>query len=229
MSGRVNAAALVDLQWHRLRFIAMAHSTSCSLPTEGAPRHEIHGYVIASEDGMLADACGAMPPQLRNDADWAYFQAQLDLAQLVLVGRTSHDAAPSTGRRRRVVISRSAAALEQRDAVWWWNPNTLPWPLMLAQLLPAGGRVAVPGGQGAFNLLADLGAIDCFHLACAKGVRLPGGRPVFGAQAQGLSIEAVLAQLGLAAGPTVTLDPAGPVLLNVWRRHAPSVHAPSAV
>jgi hypothetical protein len=203
----------------------MPHSTSFSPPAEGAPRHEIHGYVIASEDGMLADATGAMPPQLRNDADWAYFQAQLDLAHLVLVGRTSHDAAPSTGRRRRVVMSRAVAALEQRGAVWWWNPNATPWPVMLARLLPMGGRVAVPGGQGAFNVLAHLGAFDCFHLARAMGVWLPDGRPVFGAQAKGLSIEAVLTQLGLAAEPTVTLDPAGPVLLNVWRRGTAAVQA----
>lgn len=71
---------------------------------------------------MIADSSGRMPEQLKNDADWAYFQSQLDLSQLVLVGRRSHDAAPSTGRRKRVVISRSVSDLDQRvNDVWWWK------------------------------------------------------------------------------------------------------------
>lgn len=180
--------------------------------------YEIHGYAIVSDDGMIADAAGAMPVQLRNDADWAYFQAQLDLSHMVLVGRRSHEAAPSTGRRRRVVMSRSASALEQRDNVWWWNPAAVSLADALARLLPSGGRVAVPGGQAVFDLLAHWRAFDQFHLSRAIGLSLPGGRPAFSAQAQGNSLESVLHEQGLSPSPNVTLDSQGPVVLAVWHR-----------
>src|SRR5271169_3255695 len=44
---------------------------------------EIHGYAIVSDDDRIADASGGMPTTLRNEADWAYFQAELDRADLV--------------------------------------------------------------------------------------------------------------------------------------------------
>lgn len=183
-----------------------------------SPSYQVHGYAIVSDDGMIAGADGHMPAALRNDADWAYFQSQLDLSQLVLVGRRSHEAAPSTGRRRRVVVSRSAASLELRGHAWWWNPAAVSFVAMLSQLLPEGGRIAVPGGQGVFDLLGEWGAFDQFHLTRAQGVKLPGGHPAFSAQARLGSVENVLAAQGLHPGPEVTLDAAGPVVLSVWNR-----------
>ena len=35
----------------------------------------IHGLAIVSRDDRIADAAGAMPDSLRNEADWAYFQS----------------------------------------------------------------------------------------------------------------------------------------------------------
>ena len=63
---------------------------------------EIHGYAIVSDDDRIADASGAMPEALRNEADWAYFQAGLDAADWVALGRASHEAAPNLRRRRRL-------------------------------------------------------------------------------------------------------------------------------
>lgn len=190
------------------------------MPDPTIQRHTLHGYAIVSDDGMIADATGTMPAALKNDADWAYFQAQLDLCQLVMVGRRSHEAAPSTGRRNRVVLSRSVPALEQRQGVWWWNPEALPLHQALGRLLPQGGRVAVPGGQAAFDLLARRRAFDQFHLSRAPGVLLPGGQPVFSAQAAGATLESVLRGQGLAPAPAVTLDAQAPVVLQVWSRPA---------
>jgi dihydrofolate reductase len=185
------------------------------------PLHEVHAYAIVSADGMIADASGEMPDELKNDADWAYFQSQLDLSELVIVGRRSHEAAPSTGRRRRVVLSGSVASLEQRRSVWWWNPSALPLSTLLEQLLPAGGRVAVPGGQGVFDFLARERAIDRFHLSRALSVRLPGGHPAFSAQADGTPLDHVLGEQGLHPGPTLTIDAHAPVVLTVWHRRPP--------
>ncbi len=47
----------------------------------------IEGYVILSADGMLADASGIMPPQLKFDADQKFFEAALDRADLIVHGR----------------------------------------------------------------------------------------------------------------------------------------------
>ena len=80
---------------------------------------EIHGYAIVSRDDRIADFSGAMPDSLRNDADWAYFQAGLDAADWVALGRASHAAAPNPKRRRRLVVSRSARGLESRDDGVW--------------------------------------------------------------------------------------------------------------
>ena len=43
---------------------------------------QIHGYAIISDDDRIADSGGRTPPSLRNDADWAYFQRELDGADL---------------------------------------------------------------------------------------------------------------------------------------------------
>jgi hypothetical protein len=48
---------------------------------------EIHGYAIASDDDRIADAGGAMPKALHNEADWAYFQAELDRSDLIAYSR----------------------------------------------------------------------------------------------------------------------------------------------
>jgi dihydrofolate reductase len=187
---------------------------------EGAfPRaYELCGYAIVSDEGMIADADGTMPAQLRNDADWAYFQAELDRAQLVLLGRLSHLAAPNPRRRPRLVVSASVASLERRPEAWWWNPAALALPAVLERLLPQGGRVAVPGGTGVFDLVLRHGAFAEFHLAHAVGVKIPGGRPAFSALGAGESAGSLLGRCGLQPGPPITLDPAAPVEMVVWRR-----------
>ena len=75
---------------------------------------EVHGYAIVSDDDCIADAGGAMPRALHNEADWDYFQRGLDLADLVVIGRTSHEVTPNRKGRRRLILSRQAAGLEQR-------------------------------------------------------------------------------------------------------------------
>ncbi len=83
---------------------------------------EVHGYAIVSADDRIADAQGQMPASLRNDADWAYFQSELDRADFVAIGRVSHEATPNPKRRRRIVLSRAARGLESRADAEWWNP-----------------------------------------------------------------------------------------------------------
>lgn len=178
-------------------------------------RVEIHGYAIVSDDDRIADAAGRMPDVLRNDADWAYFQAGLDRSALTVLGRLGHESNPNPKRRRRMIVSSSSSGLEQRDDGWWWNPQAVSWENAIAQVLPQGGEVAVPGGRRVFDLFLGIG-YDTFHLARAEGARLPGGVALFSACDQGLSAEAVLAKSGLTPSERRVLDPAAPVSLTVW-------------
>ncbi len=178
---------------------------------------EIHGYAIVTDDDRIAGADGATPAALRNEADWLNFQHELDRADLVVIGRRGHQANPNVKGRRRLVVSDAAAGLEARDGEIWWRPAALPWPEAAAALLPHGGRVAVPGGQGVFDLFLAIG-YDAFHLTRANGATAPGGRALFSACDQGLSAEVVLARAGLAAGERRVLDAAANVVLTIWRK-----------
>jgi hypothetical protein len=176
----------------------------------------LHGYAIVSGDDRIADADGILPEALKSAADWRYFQAELDRADLSLLGRVSHEAAPNPRRRRRLVVSGGVSGLVERPDAWWWNPADLPLADVLARLLPAGGRVAVPGGQGVFDLVRASGGFTAFHLTRKDAVTLPGGRTVFAACDRGMRAEAVLAGDNLAPGAAVELEPG--VMLTVWRR-----------
>ena len=179
-------------------------------------RVEIHGYAIVSDDDRIADAAGRMPEILRNDADWAYFQAGLDRSAVTVLGRLGHEANPNPRGRLRAIVSSASSGLERRDDGWWWNPQLLPWDQAIGRILPEGGEVAVPGGRRVFDLFLGIG-YDAFHLARAEGARIPGGVALFSLCDQGRSAEAVLAGRGMEPGPRQVLDPAAPVSLTVWR------------
>ncbi|WP_230533826.1 hypothetical protein [Microvirga roseola] len=178
---------------------------------------EVHGYAIISDDDRIADASGHTPEALRNDADWAYFQAGLDSSALTVLGRLGHEANPSPRGRLRMILSSSSPGLERRPDGWWWNPEKLPWDQAIRTMLPNGGRVAVPGGRRVFDLFLGIG-YDTFHLSRAEGVRVPGGVALFSACDQGRGAEALLAERGLRPGSRLILDPAVPVSLVIWRK-----------
>ena len=178
---------------------------------------EVHAYAIVSADDRIADARGQMPESLRNDADWTYFQAELDRADLIAIGRTSHEATPNARGRRRLILSRGVQGLEARKDGWWWNPRTLPGADVCARLLPEGGRAATPGGQAAFDVFLAIG-LTAFHLSRAERVRLPGGLGLFRACEEGRTADEVLASAGLRAGAETPIDPAAEVSLTLWRR-----------
>ena len=178
---------------------------------------EIHGYAIVTDDDRIADASGATPAALRNEADWLNFQRELDAADLIVLGRRGHEANPNVRGRRRLVVSNSARGLEKRGDETWWRPTEMVWSDLAADLLPTGGRVAVPGGQGVFDLFLAIG-YDAFHLTRGHGVTAPGGRALFSACDQGISAEAVLACAGLNPKEMKVLDPAANIALTVWRK-----------
>jgi hypothetical protein len=182
-----------------------------------APEIQIHGYAIVSADDRIADPQGKTPQALHNEADWAYFQRELDRADLVALGRLGHEANPNIKRRRRLVLSTGARGLEQRGDAWWWSPAKIAWREVTARLLPNGGRVAVPGGQSVFDLYMEIG-YEAFHLTRARRVSLGGGRALFAACDRGLSAQAVLRVAGLRPAAEETIDEAVDVSLTLWRK-----------
>ena len=140
---------------------------------------DIIGHAIVSADGMIADRAHRMPDALRNDADWRRFQAELDGAALVVLGRLGHEAHPNPGRRRLVVTSRTATlAPDPADPkAMLWNPAALPLEDVLDRLGIADGALAITGGTRVFDLF--LPRFTRFDLVVAEAVTIPDGIPCF--------------------------------------------------
>jgi dihydrofolate reductase len=139
----------------------------------------VEGHAIVSEDGMIAAADGSMPPSLRSEADWRLFQAALDRAAIVVLGRLGHSRHPNPG-RRRLVLTHSVADVvpDPRDPLAsFWNPAGLSVEAMLERLGISSGTVAVTGGTGTFDLF--LPYYDRFVLSEVRNLTLPGGVPCF--------------------------------------------------
>jgi hypothetical protein len=180
-------------------------------------RWTIVGHAIVSADDMIADAQGRMPQALRNEADWALFQAELDRADLTVLGRLGHEAHGNVRGRLRMVVSSAAPGLVRREDAWWWNPDAAPWEEAAAAVLPRGGLVAVPGGQAVFDLFLCLG-YDVFALSRAERVAIPDGRTLFSGVGSGVTAEMLLRGHGLAPGESVRIDAEAAVDHTVWRR-----------
>ncbi|UVF21373.1 hypothetical protein HPT29_009715 [Microvirga terrae] len=181
---------------------------------------EIHGYAIVSDNDCIADASGRTPDALRNEADWAYFQAELNASALTVLGRLGHEGNANPKARLRMILSSSSSGLERRPDGWWWNPGRLPWNRAIEAVLPEGGRIAVPGGRQVFDLFLGIG-YDAFHLTRAEGTFVPDGVPVFSDCDKTRNAEAILAAHGLNRSPRRILDSVGPVSLTIWRNGRP--------
>jgi hypothetical protein len=179
----------------------------------------IEGFAIVSGDGMIATADGRMPDVLKNEADWRYYQAALDRAAVVVLGRLGHEAHPNPGRKRLVLTSR-VSGLEPcpRDPrAMLWNPVGLDTALALRAMGARQGMVAVTGGTAVFDHFRTIG-FDAFHLAWKPRVKIPDGRPCFTGLGPGRTVSDVLRDDGLDAGPPRLLDPVDGVLMSVWTR-----------
>ena len=183
----------------------------------------IHGYAIVCRHDRIADATGAFPPALMNEADWAYFQAELDRADLCVLGSASHRATPNRANRRRLVMSRGAEGLEQRADAWWWAPQKISFAEVCARLLPDGGRIGVPGGQVAFDYFLHESPpglrFSAFHLSRATRAAIPDGRGLLRGVDAGRDADALLREGGLTPGDTRMIDPDAGVDLTVYVAH----------
>ena len=168
----------------------------------------IEAYVIASADGMLADASGVQPASLHFEADQRHFEQGLDQADVVVNGRRSQEGHSNAMSRRRLVVTRQVAGVAPdpgNPKGRLWNPAGASLEDACAALGLSSGTVAVIGGPQVFTLFLKLG-YDCFHLSRATEVRLPGGLPAFSREGFGGDPDAALPAAGLKARPAISLD-----------------------
>lgn len=176
------------------------------------------GYAIVSEDGMLADASGQIPPPLIVKADQQFFMRGLDAAAALIHGRNSAEQ-PTSPTRRRLIATHRVTTLEKvagEPNALRWNPEGTSVEQALQALGVASGDIAIVGGTDLFGLFLPL--YQLFYLTRADDVTLPGGRPVFpGVPAQ--TPEALLAKAGMTPGQPEILDTARDVRVVAWQRN----------
>jgi dihydrofolate reductase len=172
---------------------------------------QVEGFAIISEDGMLADATGAMPSTLVIEADQRFLSDGLDRASVIVHGRNSHENQARSPRRRRLIATRAigsiAPVLNQPKSLLW-NPAGLSLEKAAEALGVRHGTAAILGGTEIFGLF--LPRFDVFYLSRVARLHLSGGRPVFPQVPQN-SAEAVLASRG--------------VTLSTWFRQSVQVAA----
>jgi hypothetical protein len=179
----------------------------------------VEGHAIVSVDGMIAAPDGSMPEALRNDADWRLFQASLDRAALVVLGRLGHSRHPNPG-RRRLVLTHSVADLsadESDPLATLWNPAGLSIGDMLDRLGITAGTLAITGGTGTFDLF--LPHYDRFVLSEVRSLSLPDGTPCFTKGHPRFALPGA----GLAARDMETIDAAAGVIQTQWVRPVPKL------
>lgn len=179
----------------------------------------VEGFAIVSDDGMLADARGAMPPELVIKSDQDFLSDGLDRAAVIVHGRNSHENQPQSPRRKRLIATRmieSIAPAPGYPEALWWNPAGFPFEQAAEMLGAWQGTVAILGGTEIFGLF--LPRYDTFYLSHAAGVRLPSGRPVF-PRVPDIGPEAALASNGLTLTSRQTLDATRGVSLSTWVRN----------
>ncbi|HWA17424.1 MAG TPA: dihydrofolate reductase [Devosia sp.] len=169
------------------------------------------GHAIVSADGMIADSEGHMPTALRDPADWRRFQASLDAAALVVLGRKAHERHLNPGRRRLVVTHRVPAVAPDPNDIRsaFWNPEGASLEYVLEGLGISDGTIAI---TGLFDLF--VGRLDAFDLAEVNNLVLPRGRPCF---ADGHP-RTVLTDIGLRPVSFGVLDAGTTVTLTRWAR-----------
>jgi dihydrofolate reductase len=182
------------------------------------PALRIDGYVIVSDDGMLANADRVMPDELKFEGDKRFFAIALDHADLIVHGRNSYEDQPNSPRRKRIILTRKIGRIAPDPSnanATLWNPAGTSFEAACEHAGVHSGTIAIIGGPDVFEMFID--RYDTFWLSQAPRVRLPGGEPCFPGVPR-RSPQEILAAHGLRAGESQILDVADGVSVTPWRR-----------
>ena len=168
----------------------------------------IEGYAVVSDDDRIADSAGLMPDALKNDAEWAFFQAGLDAADVNVLGRKSHDLTPNHKNRRRLIMTRSVTGVELREDGVFWNSDGATLAESLSCFDCEVQSLAVAGGRDVFDyFLSGAARYSTFFLSRMHGVTLPDGVGVFTrVNSAGEAAEDILAAYGFEGGEQRVID-----------------------
>ncbi len=178
----------------------------------------IEGYAIVSVEGMIADAARIMPRSLQFEADKHFFERGLDVVDVVVHGRHSHEQQPHSALRLRLVVTRrieTIAPHPTNERALLWNPAGASLDDALKAIGKQDGSVGIVGGTDVFGLF--LGRYSAFYLTRAPEARIPGGLPVFPSVPM-LTPEDVLASHGMIAGACEVLDAEKGLTVVSWRQ-----------
>jgi hypothetical protein len=182
------------------------------------PALRIEGYVIVTAEGVLANAKGVMPDQLKFEGDKQFFNAALDRADLIVHGRHSFEGQPNSPLRKRIILTGKISAIApdpSNPKATLWNPAGASFEAACEGAGVDHGGVAIIGGPAVFGMFMD--RYDIFWLSQAPRVRIPDGQGCFpGVPAR--SPQQVLTAHGLKAGSANILDAANDVSVTPWRR-----------
>jgi dihydrofolate reductase len=184
------------------------------------PTYRVEGYVIVSADGMLANADGVMPDELKFEGDKQFFNAALDRADLIVHGRHSYEDQPNSPQRRRIILTSAVPSLApdpSNPKATLWNPAAASFEAASDYAGVHSGAIAIIGGPAVFGMFMD--RYDTFWLSQATRVHIPNGEACFPGVPE-RSPQQILAAHGLSAGDAQILDAAGGVHVVPWRRLA---------
>ena len=179
----------------------------------------IVGYVIASADGLIADASGHSRRRSSSTPTRGSSSMGSSMSTRSSMAATRTRAIRIRDRRPRLILTRGVPALAPEPA----DPKAPGSGIRPARrsrrrcaaLGVRSGTVAIIGGPLVYTLFLKRG-YDNFHLSRAVKVCMPDGLPVFIREAYGGEPEAALAAAGLKPGPTLWLD--DEVSVTDWER-----------
>lgn len=179
--------------------------------------HRFEGFAVVSADGFIADAEGRMPDRLKFDADWGYFQAALDRADITLIGRSTHEAAPNIKKRRRLVFStRVADVVREDERTFWIDPAKVDPGAVISEMVGSDADIAVVGGQGVFDWALSNPGFSAFHLSLAHQVQLGRGQRIFADAADLDAAVSLLEAQGLSLSHQSWFDQAAELELLIY-------------
>ena len=177
----------------------------------------IEGYAVISREGMIANADGTFPEQIKIPADHAFYQASVDRAAAVCNGRHSAEGGLKEKERKRIVLTRrihGVAPHPDNPKAILWNPASASFEEAWSRLGIKQGTLAVVGGTDAFALFLNIG-YDAFHLS-RTDASVPKGRPVFPGVDFDHDAGEVMRNHGLVLRGTRMLDPATNTRVEEW-------------
>lgn len=179
---------------------------------------QIEGYGVVCENDCIADADGEMPSALKTEAEWSFFQAGLDVSDVIVLGRKSHEITPNPKARRRLVLTSGVDKPVWEDArTVFWNPVGAGLDVALGMFEGDMKRLAITGGKRVFDYFLDhAGGYTAFHLSRIQDVYLHGGTKVFSAlEGGGATPESLLGGHGYVPGAWRELDAVSSVVTFV--------------